>query len=1599
MPSTLTALPESVLAGAHQLVTPLPVDGATFLPPRIVGWDGYGYLAGDAAAPGLISNGLTLPDVGVSPSVVETVGVSRLAYTAVFGTSWNVPAPSVVGGIVAGDLAVVDCISQENVDPGVPATPGTWTSRGSWGATTNYVPRVTRFFKVMAGGETGTLVTVATASARYHFVARIIRGVNLAAYFAAAAATTASGQGTANPGPNPASITTDTNGAYLEIMAAVNIFPTGADDFVASMVSAGYNMDYSSAPDERGVVLASRTQTTAGVEDPAVFTRSFDNWTVILDAYKPAQNSGITLLVASLASDPTATGVPATEPSLARNEIQTITSTLTTGTFTLTYSGQTTAAINWNDSAATVQTRLRDLSNIGATDVVCTGGPLNLAPVQVEFQSALGNTDVVLMTDSSASVTVVETRKGHPDITFAWEGSVNCPRWLDGVPWETGSAPQINFWSATPASYVAGTDLSVTASDHDTNNTVSAIVLVIADALASNPISDTFGTAVGQLAQSQARFGAITPPLAGSRILAALGISTAAAYTTNPTPTIPARFARAAQVQSDRSVLDLFISPPVAAATDTPKPVQWTGAQDFVTGLMAIQPAGAPGSLTLPQVLADDSQNTWADITVALGALYEILEFDLSGVPANAVITGASLVLEHEADAKSYLRAVLVAIDSAGEVATCSELRSGGYPTDTPGTVQTVATGTWVESSDGASLTDFDRLGVALFSTSRNPAVTSHKVYRVELVVEYEPGGPVVSDVVGPVAAGDPITWEYGSDAGLPQTHVQVRIRHGATQLEGVAAGTYPVNPLAPATGDILYDSGRLAGSLRRTLEIGDLPLSRGSMTVSVRAWTRLASGREIASDWATANFDITGSPLTGGGAPAASPAAAIAAGLIAPSDLVAWMSCENPVGVNDTRDNAEWSLYQPDASNNSDGSPTKGFYYPNPGAGVVPYANADYHFLRDAPGAPPGSTCYVRTHIEGGFANQHASQLWRRWAQAPPDNTTPIPFEFGTRVHFWNMIRVPQAVTYLNNTGGGPPYGFTNWVQLKDPGGSSPPLVAVGGGQNTTSDTGQRWHVDLNDVEQYAVPGPDTPAHPVNEWQFMEIAFEPDSVTPVPLAQTGAGGVQSLTTASFTPPAGARLVVVAVGERGNHLTAFNWDVSASSSAIGPWQTDGDSQVFPTSANPFARNVTVRSAEVGPTPGPMTVTVKPFGPTGTATAVLQVTVFALPNGAADWLHQAPGFGYGDSVATATAALAAAPSGRPLAVFAKEHDASAAWNAPASGWTTVASATQSGIGQILISADKDPDGSVAQSSAATSNYYTAGVILDVRGVGKVDVWVDEKHVAAYTGRTHKDGASQLGVSWGNYGTLLSPAASDIDYSQVGISLVSMRERLASGVANPRLNTATGGVEVDVVAPAGATRVWLSRSTDGGLTWSLSGPYDVTGGLNQVVDFEAPLAEPTVRYQASFDTGPMSETSTPVAIGGDISTAITSWYLIAPGAPSLSAPVDVVEFDIERPRQVVIADGPEETVVLSGPELGRRIQITFRTKTSAEREALDALLTSGEELRLVSILGRSWWVKPGSGIRERMLKWMALPSETTTLRDAHTMTVTLVQTWRG
>jgi hypothetical protein len=89
-----------------------------------------------------------------------------------------------------------------------------------------------------------------------------------------------------------------------------------------------------------------------------------------------------------------------------RSEVQTVTITggPTGGTYTLTFSGQTTAAIPYNATAAQVKTALEALSNVAVGEVAVSGGPHPGTAIVVTFGGQYMGDDVPQMT-ATASLT------------------------------------------------------------------------------------------------------------------------------------------------------------------------------------------------------------------------------------------------------------------------------------------------------------------------------------------------------------------------------------------------------------------------------------------------------------------------------------------------------------------------------------------------------------------------------------------------------------------------------------------------------------------------------------------------------------------------------------------------------------------------------------------------------------------------------------------------------------------------------------------------------------------------------------------------------------------------------------------------------------------------------------------------------------------------------------------------------------------------------------------------------------------------------------------------------------------------------------------
>lgn len=118
----------------------------------------------------------------------------------------------------------------------------------------------------------------------------------------------------------------------------------------------------------------------------------------------------------------------------AANEVSKLTITATGGTYTLTYSGQTTTALAFNAAAATIQAALEALSNVGTGDLVVSGTgatrtitaaatfvSLNLADLTVDDALATGG-DVTIESVTQGSTAAGVTNDVGIALTSAGEG-------------------------------------------------------------------------------------------------------------------------------------------------------------------------------------------------------------------------------------------------------------------------------------------------------------------------------------------------------------------------------------------------------------------------------------------------------------------------------------------------------------------------------------------------------------------------------------------------------------------------------------------------------------------------------------------------------------------------------------------------------------------------------------------------------------------------------------------------------------------------------------------------------------------------------------------------------------------------------------------------------------------------------------------------------------------------------------------------------------------------------------------------------------------------------------------------------------------------
>jgi len=107
------------------------------------------------------------------------------------------------------------------------------------------------------------------------------------------------------------------------------------------------------------------------------------------------------------AKDPTGTGagwrLTVASTDFTSDDVQEVYTDGVNGTFTLTYGGQTTAAINEDDTAATVETRIEALTTVTAATV--TGSGTSSTPWVIRFDSGSGS-GIMTSTDTTLASTI-----------------------------------------------------------------------------------------------------------------------------------------------------------------------------------------------------------------------------------------------------------------------------------------------------------------------------------------------------------------------------------------------------------------------------------------------------------------------------------------------------------------------------------------------------------------------------------------------------------------------------------------------------------------------------------------------------------------------------------------------------------------------------------------------------------------------------------------------------------------------------------------------------------------------------------------------------------------------------------------------------------------------------------------------------------------------------------------------------------------------------------------------------------------------------------------------------------------------------------------
>lgn len=152
-----------------------------------------------------------------------------------------------------------------------------------------------------------------------------------------------------------------------------------------------------------------------------------------------------------------------------------------------------------------------------------------------------------------------------------------------------------------------------------------------------------------------------------------------------------------------------------------------------------------------------------------------------------------------------------------------------------------------------------------------------------------------------------------------------------------------------------------------------------------------------------------------------------------------------------------------------------------------------------------------------------------------------------------------------------------------------------------------------------------------------------------------------------------------------------------------------------------------------------------------------------------------------------------------------------------------------------------------------------------------------------------------------------------------------------------------------------------------------------------------------YRARLKSGDLDSVST-WTVAAAFSNPVDRWWFVDYVDKTLGFAPKVIDYTVSDQRSTVaiFSGAPNSTgSVASSGSLGRRISLTVRTETKAERLEFEAFMATGRKFRIVDILGRAYWVKLVSDIGEDMIRAMPLGIESTNLRDYHEFSFEVVQ----